>query len=368
MASANDMPTASGLERALECPASLALPHVHESGPDARRGTVIHTFIRSVAVGVPRADALALVPQGHRATCEGIDFTRIVGDLSGVEAEVAYALDVETSSARVLGRNLGRNYPATSPAEVCGTNDLQGERAYDHTPVVIDVKTGDEVTSCDENPQVMFHARARQLITDAPQVEGRLLYIGRTGRVRPDAYTFTRFQLDTFEDRLAALRERATAARERYAATHEVTVSTGPWCAHCPAMVVCPRYTALARTMIADATSIKDRLESMTPDELGTAVVRAQEAKKLVEHVLTGLKAIAERGDIPLPSGKVYGPIEFDRDDFKQGLALQLLREKGATQEEIDACYVESRITQIRVVDGGKKRALAGRRLLKVLT
>lgn len=358
--------TASSLERLMACPASAVLPHVAETNDDADRGTEIHSFVRNVSAGMPRAKALALVPKEHLPVCEGIDFGRVCGDLSNVRAEVSYAIDVETSFARELGINLGRHYPTREPAEFAGTNDLEGRR-LDDVEVVADVKTGDPVTACRENPQMMFHARARQLRTGAAEVEARLIYIRRDGKVSLDCAMFTAFELDCFEDELSALRARIEDARARFAATGQVSVSTGPHCRYCPAMTACPRYVALARTMAADVADIPARLEMLTPEQQGIAWEKAKAIEKLVEHVLDGLKAIAKQGEFPLPTGKVVKAISFARQDFSRDKTLALLREKGATQAEIEALYTEATVTQVREGAGPKQLGAPKRsRALKV--
>ena len=348
-------PTASGLERALACPAYVVLPHVNESGEDAERGNQIHGFIRNVAARMPREEALVRLSPEHRPVCEGIDLARVYGGLSNVRAEVAYALNVETEECRELGINLGRRYPVTSAAEFCGTNDIEGDR-LDKIPCVEDVKTGDPVTACAENPQMLFHARARQRRTDATKVEGRIIYIGRAGQVRIDPHMFTSFELDSFEDRLVELREQIAAARARYAATGEVDVSSGDHCRHCAAMLACPKYTALARTMVTDVDAIRERIALMPPEEQAAAWVKARDVKRLVDNVIEGLKSIATQSPIQLQNGKRVGAVSYAKTDFKAELAIALLRQRGATQEEIDACFVESTVTQVRELGSSKKK------------
>ena len=357
--------TASAVERLLACPASAILPHVSESNDDADRGTEIHAFVRNVAAGMPRAKALALVPKEHHPVCEGIDFDRVCGDLSNVRAEVSYALDVDTGGVREIGINLGRKYPPRRPAEFAGTNDLEGMR-FDDVEVVGDIKTGDPVTACQDNPQAKFHARARQLATGAAEVEARLIYIRRDGKVSLDCATFTAFELDCFEDELVALRARIEDARARYVATGQVNVSSGSHCRYCPAMTACPRYVALARTMATDVAEISSRLEMLTPEQQGIAWTKAKEVEKLLEHVLDGLKAIAKQGEFPLPTGKVVKAISFARQGFVQDRAVVLLREKGATQAEIEGCYSETTVVQVREGNGPKQLGAPKRRALKV--
>jgi hypothetical protein len=351
------MSTASAIERLLACPASAVLPHVHQSSEDADRGSAIHGFIRGVLAGQPRGDCLANVPEAWRATCAGIDFAKLVGDISNVRAEVAYAVDVEEGLATTLGQNIGRKYPALGESFVCGTNDYEGQR-FDGVEVAGDVKTGLQVTRTEHNPQAKFHALARYCATGAPEVEVRLSYIGWTGKVTHDSHVFTAFDLDEFMDELRELQAHIAAARLRYLTSGDVTVSSGDHCKYCPAMAACPAYTALARTMAADIADIEGRLEALTPYEQGVAWTKAKEVERLVERVLGGLKALAERDAIPLESGKVVKAITFEQHRFDADAALALLRELGATQAQVEDLYRASEVTQIRAVNGPRLMAL----------
>jgi len=330
-------PTASSLERALECPASVVLPGVVESSDYAERGHVIHTFVRNVIAGADHAAELAkVVDPAHRATCAAIRFKDLVGDLTNVRAEVSYALDVEDETARVLGLNLGRKYPSLTRTQFAGTNDWEGLR-LDGMPVADDLKTGwERVTPCKYNVQAKFHSRAIQLVTGAAEVEGRISYLDSDGSVDVDSHVFTAFELDSFGDELVELPIRIDHARRVYAMTGQVTVKSGDWCKYCPAMPACPKYTALARTMATDIDAIKGRLLIMTPDEQGIAWQRRTEIKNMLEVVDDGLKAIAREHPIPLPDGrKEVRSTDSHSRSFDAGRARALLAEKGATEAEI---------------------------------
>lgn len=358
--------TASALERAFACPPSTFLPQVNESNEDADRGSEIHKFVRNVAAGMPIATALLLVPKEHQAVCQGIDFARVCGDLSNVRAEVSYAIDVERSEVRELGINLGRKYPPRRPAEFAGTNDIEGRR-IDDVEVVGDVKTGELVTPCRDNPQMKFHARARQLATGASEVEGRLIYIRRDGKVMLDCHTFRAFELETFQDEAVFFIERREAARARYEATGQVTVSTGDHCKYCPAMTACPRYVALARSMVVDVVELGTDVAArgfvtMTPEQMGIAWAKLTDIGRVHDQIKEGLKAMAKQGSFPLPNGKMVRMIEFARSDFSREKAFELMRAKGATQAEIEACYAENTVQQVREGNGPKILGAAPKR------
>lgn len=347
-------PTASALERVGECAASHVLPAIASSSTHARRGIEIAAFVRRVIGGMAPEDAAELVPDdAWRATCTNLDWRALCGDLSQVRGEMAYALDVETDTVRELGSNLGRRYPPLAASELGGTSDIEGMR-LDGVPVVIDVKTGQPVTRCRDNLQIRFFARILQLLSGAAEVEGRIAYVREDGHVDRDCWTFSLFELDSFGDDMIELLRRVSVARERLTAGAPLAVRTGEHCQYCPAMSACPRYTALARTMVEDVAQVHAQLGAMTPEQQGIAWEKARAIEKLLDVVVSGLKDLAKQAPIPLASGKFVKAIDVDRRSFVQESALALLRAKGATADDIDGCYRSHTIVQVREVGGPK--------------
>ena len=353
-------PSASGLQRVLECTASVVLPGVHTSGIHAERGTAIAAFIRRAMVGGVDA-ALKLVPVDEwRETCRTLDWRKLCGDLSDVRGEMAYALDVSAGTARELGSNLGRKYPATGPSEIVGTCDIEGMR-IDGVPVVADVKTGLSVTPCEENAQIKYFALVTMLRTGAPEVEGRILYLREDGDVLVDPHTFTAFDLESFRDELGEMLARVRHAEERSARGETLTVYGGEHCKYCPAMQACPRFTALARAMVTDLPAVKTRLAMMPPEEQGRAWVLANDIEKLLEDVQTSLKEIAREHPIPLPNGQVVKETRSTATSFDRETALAMLRARGATEEEIHSLYTSTPTKPVKAV-GSTKGASARKR------
>lgn len=357
-------PTASALERVFACPDSHLLDATYATTKYAERGTEIARCIRNVVGGMSCEDAAKLVRnEAWRKTCLALDFRRLVGDLANVRGEVAYALDVVLDDVRELGSNLGRKYPPTSETEFVGTCDLEGER-MDGVPVVIDVKSGQRVTDARENPQVMFFARVRQLLTKAPRVEGRLAYVSEDGDIDLDWHEFDPFSLEIFHDDLRGLHATLGGRKASLASGGRVVVASGTHCKYCPAMVACPRYTGLARTMLSDITEIQARIAAMTPAERGAAWEKARDIEHLVEHVIDGLKATARHSPIPLPGGKEVREMPWRTTAFDQQKAVTLLRTLGATDEQIASLKVTRETTQVRTGNvpgsgGGRRRRAA---------
>jgi hypothetical protein len=338
------------------------LPQVYTTGKYAERGTTIGAHIRRVIGGMFAGDSAKQIGNPDwRETCLALDWRKLAGDLSDVTGEMAYALDVETDSARVLGTNLGRNYPATGETEIAGTSDIEGVR-IDGVPVVIDVKSGQPVTDAEHNPQLKFFALARHLLTGAPEVEGRIAYVAEDGSVRLDAHVYDAFALESYGDELRAVPGRIAAMRKLVVLGEVPPVSSGDHCTYCPAKPACPRYVALAREVVreaggiagADAETIPARLAAMTPEEQGAAWHKAKEVEALLKHVIDALKSLAKQEPIPLPSGKTLRAISVTSSRIVQSAALDMLREKGATEEEIATLYSTHVGEQVRTVGRAK--------------
>lgn len=352
------LPTASGIERALACPASTVLPQTYGGGEDAERGSAIGKFARDIIAGEPYEVALDRVARKDwKATCSGLDFQAICGDLVHVRAEVAYGVQPDAMSARFLGLNLGRRYPTRGPGEFVGTNDLEGQTS-DGVEVACDLKSGKEVTSCAANPQMQFHATARYLLTGKSPVEGRLLYVRSDGRVAKDPHTFTAFEMDSFADRLADLVGILRDTREAHAAggLDAIKVTEGRHCAYCPAYSACPAKTRLARELVPTLRKYDRQGLDISPEDAGAAWAVATEGEKLAKAIKSRMNGYARQSPIHTRPGKVVREIASHTTEFAQGSALALLRELGATQAQIDLLFVETPTTQVREVNEVQRR------------
>lgn len=349
-------PTASAIERAIECPSSCVLPQVHETTDDAARGTSIHAFVRNVLAGIDRTKALAAVEDPKwRATCGAIDFRKIGSDLSDMKAEASYAYDVGDRSVRLLGYNIGRRYGGLRPMEIAGTNDAEGLR-IDGIPTVIDVKTGQPVTVCRENPQMMFHSLCRMAATGAQEIDARILYVREDGHVRTDSHVFDVFELESFADELDVLLGQIGRARIALQ-SGTLTVNSGDHCRYCPALQACPAYTALARSMVPDLEAVQSRIAALSPADAGKAWALLEQVGTLYDTVKDALKVYAAQTPIVLPNGKIVREVSYEREDLNRSSALALLRAKGATDAEIQALYQAHEIKQIRTTGTAKKPA-----------
>lgn len=357
--------TASAAERAAACPPSCALPATSSSSRYAERGNGIHAFIRRVLVGTDRDAALALVDPMWRATCAGIDFEKVCADLSGVRSELAFAWNVKTRKARFIGENRGRNYGPRDPWEVCGTCDIVGFD-YRDRPVVWDTKSGHQpVKPVPENWQMRFFGLVLRDLYRAPDVDGRIGYVRESGHIVATTAEMDGFALDEFADELEAAAEAVVAARADYAAGKRLRVVQGDHCHYCEATASCPGNVALARAMTSDIEDLAARAEkdlrTMSPRDLGDVYEKLSNVKRLVEMVDAGLKVVGAQRPFELADGRTVEMTSRDVERFQKDAALDLLRAKGATDQEIAALF-ETRTESAGLrIKGRKALAKKGR-------
>ena len=361
--------SASSAERTLACPAWLSFPHVRRTSPAAARGTGLQAFITRVVAGTPPADALELVSEADRPTAALIDWSRLLGGLSDVRAEAAYALDVRARTARFLGYDVGRKYEEAALAhggplgewEVPGSLDLTGVDGANRV-AVIDVKSGfRDVTPAETNGQLMFYAACRMLVDGVDEVEVRIAKLKTSGAVYDgDRAVVERFDAEEWLSEYATALGYAKAAQLGYAQGVVPDVAEGDQCHFCPAFDACPAKHALARSALGTLAAIDARVAAMTLDEVGAAY---EIAKERIEPVLDRVvKALRERvlrdGRAPLPGGlKEVRPLSFPKAAFSQTLARGLLVQLGATDDQIARCYETKNVEQVRIlnVPGVKK-------------
>lgn len=367
--------SASSLEREDLCPPSAALPQVVDVGDEESRdrGRVIHAFIASVVMGTPRELALAAVPDDDwRATCAGIRVADLVEDLRDVRAEAAYALDAETLQARFLGAGIDRAYGFLATWETAGTNDLEGVRP-DGLVTVKDWKTGNNVTPVRDNPQLGFYAAARAAVARVSRVRAVIQYIGANGRVRAtDEHVFGAFDLDDFHERHLSIRRRVAEAKRQIRAGEVPTVYPGDHCRWCPALQACPAHVSLVRATVSathlgpipldgalSISEIAPIVAAMPPEDQARAWDLANRGLRVFDAIKESLKLVARQSPIRLENGQTLAlGKEFDQARFSQTAAVELLRAKGATEEEIAELWTSTTTSQVRARGKATKRHL----------
>lgn len=233
------MISASSIERVMKCELSTLLPQVERDSADSLRGTVVHEFLRNVnAIGY--VEALAKVPADYHETCANIDVDELPTCGASYAAEVAFILDTTTGKARVVGENIGRNYPAHGPLEIPGTADVVG--VGDDFALIIDYKgRWSNATKASDNWQL------RALAVMACRAYGKsraIVGIYRVGETTwRDVAELSEMDIDIAEMELRDLMKRmATVTRET------AKVAEGEHCRYCPAFDSCPAKQTLVRS------------------------------------------------------------------------------------------------------------------------
>lgn len=315
-----NLPTFSALPRAFRCRMSTVLPRVEHESDDARAGTARHAFLQRVAEllattangSLEQARALALeeAPETERAFLELIPLETL--QLDGIAAEVAVAYDLETGTARELGRGIERRYEGVKATEVVGTIDrlgLLGEEGL----YLGDYKGRSHRRKATEDEQLLAGAltAARLYGRRWAEIEVIRLIDGEPfhskGRVEA-------FELDSFDLRLQELRHRIAADRAAYAAGDLPPAETGDHCSYCPSLRYCPAKMALARATIgADSEELLQLAREGAPliTEESAARIRqlVLDAEKVLDLVKDAVRDFARQKPFPLNdgSGRWYG-------------------------------------------------------------
>lgn len=297
------LPTASGLTRALKCPASLRLPQVQrEAGAPATTGTQVHAFLERVSELGREAALEQLTDERAARICAALDLSTLpLGDGTSWAAEVAYGWHLATGAGREVGRNVGRGYP-TQPGEVYGTADLVALSADSQTGYVLDVKTGRGwMPSAAESAQLRFLALAACATYGCTQAEVGHLHVREDGTVWLERATLDALELDLFAEQLRTLHADAQAGTGKLA--------EGPWCRYCPAFASCPAKAALACASVSMPAQL-------TPEVAAAAWRRKKEVQMVLDRMEEALKEYAREQPFSVGDGMVLGPVESSRDEL----------------------------------------------------
>lgn len=299
------LPSASGLARAIACPASTVLPHEPDRGSDdAARGTALHAYAESIANGMDEAEALAGVPSAWRETAEALDVRGVLDALGHdpfadqvLTAEEAFAWNPETGEARSLGVGLGRDYSGAQPGEAVGTADLVLWDATSASLVVADWKFGHgDMPRASRHPQLralgLYGGRAYR----AERVDVVVIRARTDGGAWLDRASLGASDLEAVGAELRGLARRVESHRQDPASAPAVP---GEHCRYCLAAVNCPVVpVALAvaqgqgLSVLADSPHGRARL-------LGLVTL----AKRVPEMIDTMLRDAIARGETDLGDG-----------------------------------------------------------------
>jgi len=309
-----ELPSASGLHRAVHCPGSTTLPRVDSETEAASRGQVLHKFLADCAA-MGHTAALALVleqtPEYHQA-CAALPLDLLPVDPSRFRPEVALAYDLETGEARELGQNLERRYDIRD-TEVPGAIDVLG--IENETALVADFKTGwAELPPARVNMQLRFLALAACRAYGLTRAKVAIIRTRDDRTPWFDEAEFGPEDLMAIEEQLLAARDQAAAERARVAAGAAPNVRTGLWCVHCPGRPHCPAYVQLVARMATQPGDVADEIRArLTPELAARAYAQLKMAKDALELVEGALRGWAGEHPIDLGDGLFYGPVATEK-------------------------------------------------------
>lgn len=292
----------SAIERAMNCIASVALPHADHTSTDSDRGTVLHEFLEDIP-RVGRERALTGVPSEWREAAEALNLEGLDHLLVGTGgSEIALAFDCETGAVRELGRGRGRAYGDVKPSEIPATLDVVRIAVVDGRRIglVVDWKTGWTMRGkkVSGNWQLDFGALLVMRAFECDEVHVQLIHVGELVKPWTSRAMLTSSDTDILADEVMELYQRALplrrAAEENGQIPARANFRMGEWCTYCPAKRFCPPQTTLIRA-VASGDEF-DQLMRITPipdGALAEAWRRLGFAKKLLAMLETAIKAAA---------------------------------------------------------------------------
>ncbi len=284
-------PTASQLDRAIACPASVTLPQAPSTGAAAGAGHAIHAYLADPA------HALDAVPEEHRDACEAIDLAALPAGAQWAH-EVTFAWEPVTGHGRELGRDLGRNYTAASETEFVGTADVVGLTS--DAVWIWDYKSGFRAV-----PAPARNWQLRMLAIAATSAYGRTE--ARVGLIHLNGDTprFRSAMFDALDLDVAAAELRAAMRTW----TPGATPVQGDHCAYCPAFDACPAKLALFRQAVD--------MPALTDENAAAVYLRCEAVAQVLGRVRGALEMRAKEHPIALPDGTVYGPVVTERESVE---------------------------------------------------
>ena len=325
--------SASKIETASRCTASLVLPQTEEKRASQAAGVSAHAVLGTAIEAGEVPDVLEQRWPGYTW-----------------RSEVAFVIDIATGEARELGAGINRAYPTDlGPFAIPGTADLIGCGPAGEL-VVVDKKSFDpSVSRAGVNGQLHTLALMACRALGDTTCEVAIWH-----ELRPlDVSTVEPWDLTTYARELRELLEESARARAEYRRTGLVVARPGKHCRWCSAFANCPAQNALM-TRVSSGT-IGASIEAVSlqeDDEAARFYQLSLDLGMLLKRMRERLEARASENPIPLADGLVYGPrpvngvrrIDGDkaydliRETYGQAVADQAVT-RDATQVSIKAAF-----------------------------
>lgn len=308
--------TGSALPRARFCAWPYREDVVYPERPRgvaAEDGIEVHTMLECHLAGEP------IPPMGPRAQ---LIFEQVRNVVTSGLPEPAFAIDVTTGEARLIGSRLARNYGELGPDEIALTADWL--TVTDDAVEVGDLKTGyaGHVAHPRENLQLQAACYAAAKVNKKTIAVSRVL-IAREDETIP---LFARFDGDWMATVLAELRE------IHFRTQLPSPAVAGEHCQFCPALGACPQTTQLT----ALAAGPRWTTECISQENDAQMVMHLPMLKKAVDAIEDALKA---RGPIALPNGKVWRETRKTMQVMDKEKVKQLLGDVPMKEVECSAGF-----------------------------
>ncbi len=292
-------------------------------GPAAERGSRFHEAIaRYIDTGkVEDVDADILAE--YAAARVWVDN---MSTLKSLRAEVAFEWNPQTATACEVATNGQRGYPKKE-GRLYGTADVV---AVDETGCgyVWDFKTGD---ASNAGPQLRFLALMLARTRFVSHVRVAALEV-RDGWVREVCVE----ELD--EMALGAI---ASELDDLIAAIPSAVPKPGPHCGelYCPARATCPAGKAAIDGLVPETALVKkfDFTPAIkSPEHAVWMLDRCRLASAQIDAIKDAIKAWVPAEGVELPDGSVLRETVATATTLDKAMALSLLRELGATEQQIE--------------------------------
>ncbi len=350
-------PSASNLERSIVCPPSVFLSvRTSSSNPAAEKGTAIHSFVDNVCMGMSRTEALVLVEEKYKEICIRIS-TEFLENFLEPKTELSFGVDFSNGNTRYLGSHLGRNYPELGEAEFSGTLDIVGINKKTLIPVVVDIKSGMEVTAAEHNWQIRYLVYAAHKFYGYQSIEGVLIYVRESEDPFIDSYTFSLAEIEQIGLDLKKFYTTLLIESAEYATTGKLHLRESDKCNYCPVLLSCPAkigaIQALAvRAESSDINNIRNTVMSLSPDQAAIAWTRYRNMKNYWYTAEKAMKEYATKYGIEGDDFEVSAS-QSSRTSLDTDKLIQLARKAGVTDDDLASCRTKN--TFSRVTERKKK-------------
>lgn len=376
-------PSASSLERINLCPPSAVLPPVDdllEPKPDAKFGISGHRFLCDVPK-IGRDEALlAIEDESVRAACEVLDLEQLPVDGVAYAAEVAFAYNPTTDSARELGRDLDRAYDGLRPGEIPGTADVVGLTADGEGVVIYDYKFGRRgATAAERNLQLALLALAACRAYGRKRAHVAIINLWDTERPTFDRCDWDALVLDMWADEIRNLLEAVEQTRAIWRGETDgasLALTVGDHCRYCHARRRCSAWTSMIVALARDPRG--ELVDLSAPAALDDAQVarawrRLVDMQTILEVAETVLKGyVRQHGPVDLGEGRALEQVMAERETVVGNVAREVLEQKHgkevadrASEWKVSKASIEAALRKVQLQrqeaagPGAKKVTLA---------